>query len=210
MSEIVDVNHIHPLEDFVQGGLDYLPSGVFEEKENILKLFQIFLERLKVVDEKMVELAEMRTLINAEGVNLDEIGTQLGIYRNGLNDPEYRAVIMILSGTLAKYGTRPNLISTLTQLFGVDGFATYKGYNYRIDINIFNSCMEVEDILAQIIDMLPLVTHLRITENEGYPFGMEGDSQAFGWGSVWDERIDGAGGMASLVYMSEDEDSFFS
>lgn len=110
-----DVNHIHPLPDFVEGGLAYLPYGNLDDKENFVKIMKIFLDRLSFVDQKMVELAEMRTLLNAENENLDEIGRQLGILRNGLEDPEYRAVITILSGGNAKSGTRTDIISTLRQ-----------------------------------------------------------------------------------------------
>lgn len=203
-----DVNHIHPLPDFVKGGFDYLPSDVFNGKENFEKTLRILLERLEFIDKKMVELAELRTTLNAEDAILDEIGRQLGIYRNGLNDPEYRAVIMILTGNNSKSGTRADIIATLKQLFGEDGVTTYKGYNYRLDINIFNTCMEVTDILPEIIDMLPLVTHLRVVENEGYPFGFNGDAQAFGFASVYDSERTGAGGMSTLVYVSDDEEDW--
>lgn len=203
-----DVNHIHPLTDFVQEGLDYLPSGVFDGKENFQNTLKILLERLEFIDQKMVELAEMRTILNAEDANLDEIGLQLGIYRNGLNDPEYRAVIMILTGISAKSGTRADIISTLKQLFGEDGVTTYKGYNYRLDINIFNSCVDIPDILQQIVEMLPLVTHLRVVDSQGYPFGFAGDAQSFGFASVNDEVRTGVGGMSHLIYVSDDEEEW--
>lgn len=203
-----DINHIHPLPDFVKGGFDYLPSGVFDNKDNFQGVLKILLERLEFIDKKLVDLAEMRTVLNAEDYNLDEIGQQLGIYRNGLNDPEYRAVITILTGNSAKSGTRGEIIATLKQLFGEDGVTTYKGHNYRLDINIFNTCMEVTDILPQILEMLPLVTHLRMVESEGYPFGMEGDLQAFGFSSVFDDDRTGAGGMSTLVYVSDDEEDW--
>ncbi|QPI18076.1 hypothetical protein POP15_028 [Pectobacterium phage POP15] len=203
-----DVNHIHPLPNFVQDGFDYLPSGIFDNKENFQTVLRILLERLEFIDKKMVELAELRTTLNASDAILDEIGKQLGIYRNGLNDPEYRAVIMILTGNNSKSGTRADIIATLKQLFGDDGVTTYKGYNYRLDINVFNTCMEITDILPQIIDMLPLVTHLRVVENQGYPFGMEGDAQAFGFASVYDSERTGAGGMSTLIYVSDDEEDW--
>lgn len=207
-SQVKDVNHIHPLPDFVRGGFDYLPSDIFKDKENFNTVLRILLERLESMDQKMVELAELRTTLNATDENLDEIGKQLGIYRNGLNDPEYRAVILILTGNNAKSGTRSDIIATLKQLFGDEGVTTYKGYNYRLDINVFNTCMEIPDILPQIIDMLPLVTHLRLVENQGYPFGMEGDEQAFGFSSVYDSNRQGAGGLSTLIYVSDDEESW--
>lgn len=203
-----DVNHIHPLPDFVQEGMDFLPSDMFKDKENFNKSLRILLERLEYIDQKIVELAELRTTLNATDDNLDEIGRQLGIYRNGLNDPEYRAVIMILTGNNAKSGTRGEVIATLKQLFGDEGVTTYKGDNYRLDINIFNTCMEVSDILPQILDMLPLVTHLRVVENNGYTFGFEGDNQAFGFASVYDTERYGVGGLPTLIYVSDDEEEW--
>ena len=203
-----DVNHIHPLPDFVEEGFNYIPSDIFKDKENFETTLRILLQRLEFIDQKMVELAELRTTLNAEDAILDEIGRQLGIYRNGLNDPEYRAVIMILTGNNSKSGTRSEIIATLKQLFGEDGVTTYKGYNYRLDINIFNTCMEVSDILPEIIDMLPLVTHLRVVENQGYPFGFNGDAQAFGFASVYDSERTGAGGMSTLIYVSDDEEDW--
>lgn len=205
---VKDVNHIHPLENFVQGGIDFLPSEVFQNKENFIAIMTILLERLKDVDQKMVELAEFRLLNEATDVNLDEIGRQLGIYRNGLNDREYRAVIMILTGNNARSGTRPEVIATLKQLFGEGGVTTYKGFNYRLDINIFNTCVSVPDIIPEILDMLPLVTHLRIVENEGYPFGFAGDEQSGGWASTLDANRTGFGGLSKLTYVSEDEDAW--
>lgn len=206
--EKIDVNHIHPLENFVQGAIDYLPSDVFQSKEQFIAVFKIFMERLSFVDQKMAELAEYRTLAEAEGVNLDEIGLQEGIYRNGLNDPEYRAVIMILSGNNSKSGTRGEVIQTLKQIFGEDGVTTYKGQNYRFDINIFNTCVEIKEILDQLLDMLPMVTHLRIVESDGYPFGFAGDAESAGFASVFDTNRTGVGGCASLIYVSDDEDPY--
>lgn len=206
MAEVLpDVNHIHPLPNFIQGALDRLPSEFLSDKENFTKFLSVFLERLKAIDLAFVELAEYRTLQLAEGLNLNEIGEQMGIYRNGLADPEYRAIIMILSGGAAKHGTRPELISTLTQLFGQGNYATWKGDNYRFDINLYDTCIEVDQVMEQLLDILPLVTHLRITENEGYPFGFGGDEQSFGFGSIYDKQHTAAGGLAGNVYVSDDE-----
>ena len=204
--ELKDVNHILPLPDFVKGGLDYLPSGAFEQAVNTMRVIEIFLGRYEDIDKGMVNLAQGRTILNAEGRILDEIGEQHGIFRNGLNDPEYRAVIIILTGNNAKSGTRGEIISTLFQIFGEDGVSTYKGNNFRIDINVYNTCVELSMIIPQILEMLPLPTHLRVVESNGYPFAFSGDNQSFGFSSVFDEdRTTGPGGFASLIYVSDDE-----
>lgn len=201
--ELKDVNHIHPLENFVQGGKDFLPSEFMKDKKDFMALMDIYLNRLKDVDDMWVKLAEGRLLANATGYNLDEIGQQVGVYRNGLEDQDYRAVIMILTGGANKHGTRPEIVATLKQLFGADNFSTYKGDNFRVDINIFDSCFDITNIIPELIDMLPLVTHLRITESNGKAFAFEGDSYAIGFGSVHSPVQTGAGGLATERYASD-------
>lgn len=203
---IKDVNHIHPLDNFVSDGIDYLPGDFLREKENLVKFLSVYLERMKAVDEMMVNLAEGRLLQNAGGVNLDEIGAQVGIDRNGLSDMNYRAIITILLSSTAKHGTRPEVIGTLKQLFGAENFTTYKGDNYRFDINIFNSCFEIETAIQEIKDMLPMPTYLRLVKSEGLPFGFKNDSYAVGFGSVSTSRT-GQGGLSNLVYTSEEENT---
>lgn len=200
-----DVNHIHVLEDYVEGSLNYLPTEFLREQPNLTAFIEVFLNRLKEVDKVAVGLAEKRLLGNATGVYLDEIGKQLGIFRNGLGDEDYRAIITILNGTANKHGTRPEVISVLRQLLGEEAFQTYKGFNYRFDINISSSCFDNASIVQEIKDMLPLVTYLRITESMGFAFGFKGDDMAIGFSTRVNRPVSGMGGWASLVYYSKTE-----
>lgn len=187
--KLKDVNHIHPLEDFIQRGIDYLPGDFLKEKENLVKFLEIYLERWKAVDEMLVDLSEKRLLNIAEGDHLDEIGRQFGIPRNGLSDNNYRALLIILNSSSGKHGTRPEIIGILKSLLGDGNFTTYKGDNYRFDINIYDSCFDVNSLLDQIIDMMPLVTDLRIIESSVLPFGFSGDDRSAGFGSSLNEGI---------------------
>lgn len=198
-----DVNHIHTLPDFVEGGIDYLPGDFLKEKKNLVKFLTIYLERLKAIDEMLVKLSEGRLLRNAAGLNLDEIGNQVGIERNGLDDATYRVIIMILAAGSARHGTRPEFIETLDQLFGVGNFTTYKGDNYRFDVNVSKSCFDLAAAIDEILDLLPLPTHLRLTESVGLAFGFKNDKHALGFGSVAEKSRTGDGGLAHLVYVPD-------
>lgn len=209
-----DVNHIKPLDNFVQEGLDYLPGDFMKEKENLVKFLTIYLKRLAALDVAFVNLAEGRLLNNASGINLDEIGDQYGLKRNGMSDTNYRAIITILLATYARCGTREDVIGALAQLFGHGNFSTWKGDNYRVDINVNKACFDLEATIDEIEDMLPLPTHLRLTESHGVPFGFNGDTTAEGFSSVADTihgvPEKGNGGWASLVYTPDnEEDSTF-
>ena len=202
-----DVNHIKPLDNFVQEGIDYLPGDFMKEKENLVKFLTIYLKRLAAIDVAFVNLAEGRLLNNAAGINLDEIGAQYGLERDGMSDTNYRAIITILLATHARHGTREDIIGTLAQLFGYGNFSTWKGDNYRVDINASKTCFDLESTIEEIEDMLPLPTHLRLTESQGVPFGFNGDTTAEGFSSVGDtnngEPKEGNGGWASIVYTSD-------
>lgn len=205
-TELKDVNHIQPLPNFVEGGLDYLPGEFLRQKENLVKFLTVYLKRMKDLDDMWVKLAEGRLLQNAEGDNLDEIGRQVGISRDGLSDQNYRAIITILLSSAAKHGTRPEVIQTLTQLFGEDNFTTWKGDNFRFDINISKTCFDLITAIPEILDMLPLVTHLRMTESYGYAFGFKGDSKSVGYGSVHNSGT-GLGGYSQVIYVSDSENT---
>ena len=91
-----DVDHIQIKENFVQEGLDYLPEAV--QKPNIQKVLQIDLERWKVIDDTLYQLAVRRLLSEATGIYLDDIGARFQIYRNGLDDDDYRATLFLKTG----------------------------------------------------------------------------------------------------------------
>ncbi|QGZ16310.1 hypothetical protein Hena1_01600 [Erwinia phage Hena1] len=203
-----DVNHIHVLPDFVQDGVNYLPGDFLRQKENLVKFLGTYLERLRVIDEMLVNLSEGRLLANAAYKNLDEIGRQLGVDRNGMSDDSYRASITILLASASKHGTRPEVIQTLRQLFGDQNFTTWKGDNYRIDIHVMSTCFRLEDLLQEIKDMLPLPTHLRLIESYGRAFGFNGDKDTFGFSSVnANKTTTTQGGIARLVYTSDEENT---
>lgn len=198
-----DVNHIHILPEFVQEGIDYLPGDFLKQKENLVKFLSIYLNRLQQIDQMLVDLAEGRLLMNAAYMNLDEIGKQLGVDRNGMNDDSYRAQITILLASASKHGTRPEIIQTLSQIFGDGNFTTWKGENYRVDLHVLSTCFRLEDLLPEILDMLPLPTHLRMVESYGRAFGFNGDSETFGFSSVNAPRNNSQGGICRCLYTSD-------
>lgn len=202
---LIDVNHIHPLKDFVQGGLDYLPGDFLKERKNLVTFLTIYLDRLRLIDEMLVNLAEGRLLANASYLNLDEIGRQIGVERNGMDDDSFRAQITILLASASKHGTRPEVTETLRQVFGDNNFRIYKGDNFRIDIHILDSCFEIADLLPEILDMLPLPTHLRFVKSVGRAFGFTGDAKASGFSSFGVEPTTVQGGLAGMVYTSDTE-----
>ena len=86
-------NYIKPLDDFVTNGVSLLPD--YLKHDTLEAILTIFLNRLKVVEDSAITMAEFRLLASAEGIYLDEIGSQMNIPRNGQNDDDYRTILLI-------------------------------------------------------------------------------------------------------------------
>ena len=156
-------NYIKPLDDFVTNGVSLLPD--YLKHDTLEAILTIFLNRLKVVEDSAITMAEFRLLANAEGTYLDEIGSQMNIPRNGQNDDDYRAILLIRQAA-GKSGTRPQIAETLDSLFSSTDWSIYKGYNYRIDVYASTPCFELSSVVDDLIEIFPVMTSMRVVEIE--------------------------------------------
>ena len=178
--ELKNVDHIQIKENFVQEGLDYLPESL--QKPNIQKILQIDLERWKVIDDTLYQLAVRRLLAEATGVYLDDIGARFQIYRNGLDDDDYRATLFLKTGEAQKHGTRSDIINVLYQLLGDGAIFTWKGDKYRFDVAINSPCFNLTTTANDIAGLMPLITDLRVVDGMGVPFVFDEDPDGEGFG----------------------------
>lgn len=198
-----DSNFIKPLESFVEEAVGYLPD--YLKKDNLTKFLTVFLERLETLDSSFISLAEFRLLSNAEGVVLDDIGEQMGLYRNGQSDDDFRTILLIRQAAAGKGGTRPQVEETLQHLFSTTNWSLYKGTNYRIDLYASSPCFDLINISEDIVETFPIMTQLRIVETDylNMGFGFDGDEDAGGFGSSNDEAASEAGMLLKVVYITD-------
>ena len=201
----MDTNYITSLENFVEDGISYLPEYI--RKDALTAFMQIFLERLKNLETVAINLAEYRLLANAEGDLLDEIGSQLGVYRNGQSDSDFKSTILIHQIAATCGGTRPDISSLMEKLFLDGKWRLYKGTNYRVDVYVATVCFEVANMVDSIVDIFPLMTQLRIVEVDiSRPtFGFYGDKYSGGFGSSNLPTSRKSGRLAKVVYTTDDE-----
>ena len=200
---MTDSNFIKPLDSFVSEVINYLPD--YLRKDNLVKFMTIFLDRLEALDNSFIQLAEYRLLVNAQGVVLDDIGTQMGLYRNGQSDDDFRTIILIKQASAGKGGTRPQVEETLQNLFSTTNWSLYKGTNYRIDLYASSPCFDLVNISEDIVETFPIMTQLRIVETDylNMGFGFEGDEDAGGFGSSNNESASEAGMLLKVVYITD-------
>ena len=200
---MTDSNFIKPLDSFVSEVINYLPD--YLRKDNLVKFMTVFLDRLEALDNSFIQLAEYRLLVNAQGVVLDDIGTQMGLYRNGQSDDDFRTILLIRQAAAGKGGTRPQVEEALQNLFGTTNWSLYKGTNYRIDLYASSPCFDLVNISEDIVETFPIMTQLRIVETDylNMGFGFEGDEDAGGFGSSNDESASEAGMLLKVVYVTD-------
>ena len=200
---MTDSNFIKPLDSFVSEVINYLPD--YLRKDNLVKFMTVFLDRLEALDNSFIQLAEYRLLVNAQGVVLDDIGTQMGLYRNGQSDDDFRTILLIRQASAGKGGTRPQVEEALQNLFSTTNWSLYKGTNYRIDLYASSPCFDLVNISEDIVETFPIMTQLRIVETDylNMGFGFEGDEDAGGFGSSNDESASEAGMLLKVVYITD-------
>ena len=200
---MTDSNFIKPLDSFVSEVINYLPD--YLRKDNLVKFMTVFLDRLEALDNSFIQLAEYRLLVNAQGVVLDDIGTQMGLYRNGQSDDDFRTILLIRQASAGKGGTRPQVEEALQNLFSTTNWSLYKGTNYRIDLYASSPCFDLVNISEDIVETFPIMTQLRIVETDylNMGFGFEGDEDAGGFGSSNDESASEAGMLLKVVYIAD-------
>lgn len=200
---MTDSNFIKPLDSFVSEVINYLPD--YLRKDNLVKFMTVFLDRLEALDNSFIQLAEYRLLVNAQGVVLDDIGTQMGLYRNGQSDDDFRTILLIRQAAAGKGGTRPQVEEALQNLFSATNWELYKGTNYRIDLYASSPCFDLVNISEDIVETFPIMTQLRIVETDylNMGFGFEGDEDAGGFGSSNDESASEAGMLLKVVYVTD-------
>ena len=200
---MTDSNFIKPLDSFVSEVINYLPD--YLRKDNLVKFMTVFLDRLEALDNSFIQLAEYRLLVNAQGVVLDDIGTQMGLYRNGQSDDDFRTILLIRQAVAGKGGTRPQVEEALQNLFSATNWSLYKGTNYRIDLYASSPCFDLVNISEDIVETFPIMTQLRIVETDylNIGFGFEGDEDAGGFGSSNDESASEAGMLLKVVYVTD-------
>lgn len=200
---MTDSNFIKPLDSFVSEVINYLPD--YLRKDNLVKFMTVFLDRLEALDNSFIQLAEYRLLVNAQGVVLDDIGTQMGLYRNGQSDDDFRTILLIRQAAAGKGGTRPQVEEALQNLFSATNWSLYKGTNYRIDLYASSPCFDLVNISEDIVETFPIMTQLRIVETDylNRGFGFEGDEDTGGFGSSNDESASEAGMLLKVVYVTD-------
>ena len=106
--------------DHVEEGLNLVTSP-YRDFDELLGLIETYLRGCQRLEDTLKDLYENRSLLTAEGVQLDVLGALLGISRGSMNDFLYRR--QLISKVLSKLsGGTPDELLRLAQSFQLQGF----------------------------------------------------------------------------------------
>ena len=211
--------------DFIQATdleekLKDLNLDQFVNSSNLNNLIEIFADLGLRRQRELVDLAEGRILLNAEGEQLDEIGRQLSLPRYSSTDEEYRTRLLLASKKRSADITRSEIVEIVAIASGDSSPNIYLGNKHRVDITVLSACITGTAGARQIKKYMPINTALKIIGVAGVYFGfgtvsnssdpdavqengryIRDDPKAGGFGTTEqrDTYID-AGRMSSVLY----------
>jgi hypothetical protein len=212
---MTDVAHIEYRVDdnsVFENSIDLLPYQ-FQNRENIEKLSSVIATMKQRIDDVVVDLAKYRLIDTAYGRQLDNIGSELGVDRQGVTDDEYRVLLKIRSFRRHSQGTRSEIVDLIPRFTGSSksDVDIYVGGAKTVDIAFNDGCSAVVSTNDEITKILPILTNYRFISKVGdSPFGFvsvfnESEDLSFeGFGSVFDSVLTTEGGrLGSLVSASK-------
>lgn len=160
MAERIDVNVISEKTNVA----DTLPSQLmlqFEKSENILKFLSIFSPELQELEsDAVIPLLYERTVLAAEGQQLDNIGEGLNIAREGRADDDYRAFLRVSALQRRSRGAIDEILTLLYFLTGIRLTHHYRGYGYYLQLGFNPTCVDNSVIISAVGSVLPIMSNV--------------------------------------------------
>lgn len=109
----------------------------FSGKVNLDKFLNIIADELQELESSaIIPLLDGRTLRDATGQLLDNVGQVLGVERQGLPDAPYRSILYMKLFKRNNRGTYKDILDLLRYSFGDEQAIVQKGSGYDLDIAV--------------------------------------------------------------------------
>lgn len=169
------VNVVEERLDIEERVLGWMLSQ-FNESENLQAINKVLAAELQEIEsDAVIPLLDMRTISEAEGQQLDNIGELLKSSRRGMTDNQYRAMLSLVALRRSCDGTHNSILGIIRQASGDELATLVSGLLYSATIS-FNFCLG--DARSQVVAQPP--------------FGFKGNPSAapFGTGKFSAIQID--------------------
>jgi hypothetical protein len=173
----------------------------FQDKELINKVVEALVEEIQEIENVLIDMQDLRTLENATGSLLDNIGEKLKVTRSNLDDNDYKTAIKVRILRRGNKGTYADIANVFRLLTRDDNPIIHKTHPYVVELTAFLACIsETSSGLDEVMALFPVNAGVRILDKAQKPFGFSGNPDAFAINSTSYNSPQGQ--MCSLIRTS--------
>jgi hypothetical protein len=170
----------------------------FQDKVNINKIVEALVEEIQEVEGVLIDLQTLRTLENAQGAILDNIGNRLKVSRSNLDDADYKTAIKVRILRKSNKGTYADISNVFRLLTRDPNPIIHQTHPYVVELTAVLSCIATTSSgLDEILALFPVNTGVRVLDKPKRPFGFANNPDAFPLSSILFTTPQGQ--MSSLI-----------
>lgn len=170
----------------------------FQDKEVINKIVEALVEEVQEIENVIIDIQDLRTLENATGALLDNIGNKLKVSRSNLEDNDYKTAIKVRILRKANKGTYGDIANVFRLLTRDDNPVIRQTHPYVVELTAVLSCISQTSAgIDEVLALFPVNTGVRLIDKPKRPFGFAGNSLAFPLSSIKFDTPQGQ--MSSLI-----------
>lgn len=190
-------NKIQLVPDRVERAKSFLLYQ-FQDKTKINLIVEALVEELQEAENTLIDLQALRTLENATGVLLDNIGDKLKVSRSNLDDNDYKTAIKVRILRKANKGTYSDILNVFRLLTRDDNPLVHVTHPYVVELTAVLACIaQTSSGIDEVLALFPVNTGVRILGKPNRPFGFAGNPDAFPFSSIQFDTPQGQ--MTSLI-----------
>jgi hypothetical protein len=157
----------------------------FQDKTIINKIVEALVEEVQEVENVIIDMQDLRTLENATGALLDNIGTKLKVSRSDLNDSDYKTAIKVRILRKSNKGTYTDIANVFRLLTRDDNPVINHTHPYVVELVAVLSCISQTSAgIDEVLALFPVNTGVRLIDKPKRPFGFAGNPLAFPLSSI--------------------------
>lgn len=156
--------------------------SAYQKKPNTIGLVKADLSNGTDIENAIFEIWTLYYLSTATGVQLDNIGTIIGIARDGKSDNDYRGAIQARAILNTGSGTPEAMIQACILLLSANYVHVQNYPNAVLFIYVDVPVTQVQ--FDSLISFLPAGVGLVVNDSEGDPFVFDGDMSGHGFGKL--------------------------
>jgi hypothetical protein len=170
----------------------------FQDKTIINKIVEALVEEIQEVENVIIDMQDLRTLENATGALLDNIGDKLKVNRSNLEDNDYKTAIKVRILRKSNKGTYADIANVFRLLTRDDNPVIKQTHPYVVELTAVLSCISQTSAgIDEVLALFPVNTGVRLIDKPKRPFGFAGNPLAFPLSSILFDTPQGQ--MSSLI-----------